>query len=122
MSLKISVRQAGNVAIIDLEGRVTLGEAAGSLRETIKDLVAKDRKNILLNLSEVGYIDSSGLGELVGAFATVSNRGGRLKLLNLQKRVTELMQITKLISVFEVFTDEAAALAAFADQDRAASA
>jgi len=113
MSLKISLRHAENVAIIDLAGRVTMGEAAGTLRDTIKDLVSKDSKNILLNLDGVSYIDSSGLGELVGAFATVSNRGGRLKLLGLQPRVQDLMQITKLYSVFEVFTDEAAALASF---------
>lgn len=119
MSLKIAVREAEHVAVIDLDGRITLGEAAGSLREAIKDLLAKDHKDILLNLGQVSYIDSSGLGELVGAFATVNNRGGRLKLLNLQKRVNELMQITKLISVFEILTDEATAVRSF--QTRAAS-
>ncbi len=96
-----------------------MGEAAGTLRDTIKDLVSKGQKNILLNLSEVSYIDSSGLGEIVGAFATVSNRGGRLKLLRLQQRVHDLMQITKLYSVFETFTDEAEAVRSF--QSRAAS-
>lgn len=119
MSLKISVRQVGNVAILDLNGRVTLGEASGALRDTIKDLLSKDQKNIVLNLAGVSYIDSSGLGELVGGFATVSNRGGGLKLLNVQQRVHELMQITKLYSVFETFTDEAAAVRSF--QARAAS-
>jgi anti-sigma B factor antagonist len=120
MSLKISTRQVGDVAVLDLSGRITLGEAAGALRDTIKDLVSKDRKNILLNLAGVSYIDSSGLGELVGGFATVNNRGGTLKLLNLQQRVHELMQITKLYSVFETFTDEAGAVQSF--QHRAASA
>ncbi len=113
MSLKISIRHVENVAVVDLAGRVTLGEAAGTLRDTIKDLVSKDSRNILINLAEVGYIDSSGLGEIVGAFATVSNRGGRLKLLNLQQRVHDLMQITKLYSVFETFTDETEAVRSF---------
>ncbi len=119
MSLKISIRHVEGVAVIDLTGRVTLGEASGSLRDTIKDLVSKDDKNILLNLEGVSYIDSSGLGEIVGAFATVSNRGGRLKLLGLQQRVHDLMQLTKLYSVFEIFTDEPAAVQSF--QPRAAA-
>ncbi|MGE5569015.1 MAG: STAS domain-containing protein [Rhodospirillales bacterium] len=119
MSLKISVRQVGSVAVLDLSGRITLGEASGSLRDTIKDLLSKGQKNVILNLADVSYIDSSGLGELVGGFATVSNRGGSLKLLNVQQRVDELMQITKLYSVFEAFTDEAAAVQSF--QPRAAS-
>jgi anti-sigma B factor antagonist len=113
MTLKISVRQVDNVAVVDLSGRITLGEASGALRDAIKDLLAKDQKNILLNLADVTYIDSSGLGELVGGFATVNNRGGRLKLVNVQKRVHELMQITKLYSVFEVHTDETAAVRSF---------
>jgi anti-sigma B factor antagonist len=113
MSLKMSVRPVDAISVIDLSGRVTLGEAAGSLRDTIKDLVTKGNKDILLNLSDVSYIDSSGLGELVGAFATVSNRRGRLKLLGLQPRVNDLMQITKLYTVFDIFTDEAAALNSF---------
>lgn len=119
MSLKISIRHVENVAVIDLHGRVTLGEAAGSLRDTIKDLSAKENKNILLNMENVSYIDSSGLGEIVGAFATVSNRGGRLKLLGLQQRINDLMQLTKLYSVFEIFTDETAAIRSY--QIRAAS-
>ncbi len=120
MSLKISARQVGNVAVLDLSGRITLGEAAGSLRDGIKDLLAKDQKYIVLNLADVTYIDSSGLGELVGGFATVNNRGGRLKLLNLQQRVHELMQITKLYSVFEIFADEVEIVRSF--EPRAASA
>ena len=119
MSLKISTRTVENVAVLDLSGRITLGEAAGSLRDTIKDLLAKDNKSILLNMTDVSYIDSSGLGEMVGAFATASNRGGKLKLLGLQPRVNDLMQLTKLYSVFEIFTDEAAAVRSF--EHRAAS-
>jgi anti-sigma B factor antagonist len=119
MSLKLSVRQAGDVAVVDLAGRITLGEAAGTLRDTLKELLGKGQRNILLNLGEVTYIDSSGLGELVGGFATVANRGGQLKLLDIQSRVRELMQITKLYTVFDIFTDEAEAIRSF--QARAAS-
>jgi anti-sigma B factor antagonist len=118
MSIKTSIRNVENVAVIDLTGRVTLGEASGSLRDTIKDLVSKGDKNILLNLAGVTYIDSSGLGEIVGAFATVGNSGGRLKLLGLQQRVHDLMQLTKLYSVFEIFTDEPAAIRSFQPRAR----
>jgi anti-sigma B factor antagonist len=114
MSLKINVRESGDVLILDLNGRITLGEEAASLRDTLKEQVDSGRKNILLNLAEVSYIDSSGLGQLVGSFATVTSRGGQLKLLNLQKRLHELMQVTKLITVFEVYATEAAALRSFA--------
>ncbi len=113
MSFKINIRQIDNITILDLSGRITLGEASGTLRDTIRDLVAEEQTNLLLNLGEVSYIDSSGLGELVGAFATVANRGGRLKLLNPQKKVSDLIQITKLISVFETFSSEAEALRSF---------
>ena len=113
MSLDISVRRIEHVAVVDLSGRITLGEASGRLRDTIKDLVTNNGKDILLNLAGVTYMDSSGLGELVGAFATVSNRGGKLKLLGLQPRLHELMHITKLYSVFEIFTDEATAIRSF---------
>jgi anti-sigma B factor antagonist len=113
MSLKFDIRHVDNVAIIDLSGRITMGEAAGMLRDTIKELIAEDHKNILLNLGDVSYIDSSGLGELVGAFATVGNRGGRLKLLHLQKRIKELMQVTKLLTIFDVYDDEAQAVRGF---------
>lgn len=119
MGLKLTARSAGNVAILDLSGRLTLGEPVGSLRDTLKEMLAKGQTNILLNLAGVSYIDSSGLGELVGGYATVGNRGGRLKLLNVQERVHQLMQLTKLYSVFEIFTDEAEALISF--QQRAAS-
>jgi anti-sigma B factor antagonist len=120
MSLEISVRRVENVAVVDLSGRITLGEASGRLRDTIKDLVTKDSRDILLNLTGVTYMDSSGLGELVGAFATVSNRGGKLKLLGLQPRVHDLMHITKLYSVFEIFPAEAEAIRSFRGGDAAA--
>jgi len=114
MSLKINVRESANVVILDLVGRITIGEEAASLRDTIKELIDGGQKNILLNLAEVSYIDSTGLGQFVGSFATVTSRGGQLKLLNLQKKLQELMQITKLITVFESFTSESAAVRSFA--------
>ncbi len=113
MSLKINVRETANVVILDLDGRITLGETAASLRDTIRELLDSGQKNILVNLAEVDYIDSSGLGQLVGSFATVTSRGGQLKMLNLQKKLQELMQITKLITVFETFTSETVALRTF---------
>ncbi|MBI3665138.1 MAG: STAS domain-containing protein [Acidobacteria bacterium] len=114
MSIKASTRQVGATAIVDLSGRITLGEGSSTLRETVRDLVSKGQKTILLNLGDVTYIDSSGIGELVSSFTTVKNQGGQLKLLNLQKKVHDLLQITKLYTVFEVHTDEAAALKSFA--------
>lgn len=113
MSVTISTRQVGDVTVIDAAGRITLGEGSSVFRDTIKDLVTKGDKKVLLNLSEVSYIDSSGIGELVSGFTTVSNAGGKLKLLGLTKRVQDLLQITKLYTVFEVFDDEASGLASF---------
>jgi anti-sigma B factor antagonist len=113
VSIKASTRQVDGVAIVDLTGRITLGEGSSTLRETVKDLVGKGQKKILLNLGDVSYIDSSGIGELVSSFTSVSNQGGQLKLLNLQKKVHDLLQITKLYTVFEVHTDEVAALKSF---------
>ena len=113
MSVKLNIRQVGDVTVIDAVGRITLGEGSSALRETVKDLVNKGNKKILLNLAEVSYIDSSGIGELVSGFTSVSNAGGSLKLLNLTKRIQDLLQITKLYTVFEVFDDEAKALASF---------
>jgi len=104
----------GDVTVIDVAGRITLGEGSSALREAMKDLVTKGQKKILLNLGEVSYIDSSGIGELVSGFTTVTNSGGNLKLLNLNKRVKDLLQITKLYTVFEVHEDEAAAIRSFA--------
>ncbi|MBZ5586125.1 MAG: STAS domain-containing protein [Acidobacteriia bacterium] len=113
MSCKAAVRQAGNIAVVDLSGRITLGDGSGLVRNTIKDLLNQGRKDILLNLQEVTYMDSAGLGELVGAYASVTNAGGRIKLLNAQGRVSEVLTITKLYTVFENFTEEAAAAASF---------
>jgi anti-sigma B factor antagonist len=109
----LNTRQVGNVSVIDVAGRITLGEGSAALRETLRDMVAKNQNKILLNLADVTYIDSSGIGELVSGFTTVTNTGGQLKLLNLNKRVKDLLQITKLYTVFEVKEDEADAIRSF---------
>jgi len=113
MSLKIDIRETANAAILDISGRVTLGESLADLRDSIREALSGDQKNILLNLADVSYIDSSGLGQLIGSYATVTNRGGQMKMLNLQKKVNDLMQITKLLTVFEAYTDEQTALRSF---------
>ena len=113
MSVKLTTRQVGDVTVVDAVGRITLGEGASTFRDSIRDLVASGNKKLLLNLAEISYIDSSGIGELVSGFTTVANQGGTVKLLNLTKRVQDLLQITKLYTVFEVFDDEAKALASF---------
>lgn len=113
MSVKLTTRQVGDVTVIDANGRITLGEGASVFRDTVRDLVAKGDKKLLLNLSDVSYIDSSGIGEMVSGFTTVTNHGGQLKLLGLSKRVKDLLQITKLYTVFEVFDDEASAVRSF---------
>ena len=114
MSLKAEVRRVGEVSIVDLSGRITLGEGSGLLRETIKGLVTSGQKNILVNLKGVSYLDSAGLGELVGSYATVTNQAGHIKLLNAQSKVRDLLQITKLYTVFVKFDDEAEAVRSFA--------
>ncbi len=113
MNLKLSTRQVEGVTILDCSGRITLGEGSVVLRDAVKDLLAKGQKKILLNLGDVNYIDSSGIGELVAAYTTVKNQGGELKLLNLTKKVHDLLQITKLYTVFDVKDDEASAVKAF---------
>jgi anti-sigma B factor antagonist len=109
----MTTRQVGDVTVIDSTGRITLGDGATTFRDTIRDLAAAGHKKLLLNLAEVSYIDSSGIGEMVSGFTTVNNQGGQLKLLNLTKRVKDLLQITKLYTVFEVHDDEAAAVRSF---------
>jgi anti-sigma B factor antagonist len=101
------------VNIVDCSGRITLGEGSVVLRDIVKDLLSKGQKKILLNLGDVNYIDSSGIGELVSAYTTVKNQGGELKLLKLTKKVHDLLQITKLYTVFDVKDDETAAVQAF---------
>ncbi|HYP13856.1 MAG TPA: STAS domain-containing protein [Bryobacteraceae bacterium] len=113
MSVKLTTRQVGDVTVIDAVGRITLGEGSSTFRDSLKDFTAAGNKKLLLNLAGVNYIDSSGIGEMVSGFTTVTNQGGQLKLLNLTKRVQDLLQITKLYTVFEVFDDEAAAVRSF---------
>jgi anti-sigma B factor antagonist len=113
VSMKVSTRQVDGITILDLSGRITLGEGSVQLRDSVRDLLSKGSKHILLNLGDVNYIDSSGIGELVSAYTTVRNQGGELKLLNLTKKVHDLLQITKLYTVFDIKDDEASAIAAF---------
>lgn len=113
MSMKTSTRQVDGVTILDLSGRITLGEGSVQLRDAVRDLLNKGSKHILLNLADVNYIDSSGIGELVSAYTTARNQGGELKLLNLTKKVHDLLQITKLYTVFDVKDDEASAIASY---------
>jgi anti-sigma B factor antagonist len=109
----MTTRQVGDVTVVDTAGRITLGEGASTFRETLRELANAGNKNLLLNLGDVSYIDSSGIGEMVSGFTTVTNQGGQVKLLNLTKRVKDLLQITKLYTVFEVFDDEAHAVRSF---------
>ena len=113
MTMKVSSRQVDGVTILDLSGRITLGEGSVQLRDAVRELLAKGQKHILLNLGDVNYIDSSGIGELVSAYTTARNQGGELKLLNLTKKVHDLLQITKLYTVFDVKDDEASAISSF---------
>ena len=113
MSLKFTTRQVDGVTILDLSGRITLGEGSVTVRDAVKDALSKGSKSILLNLANVDYIDSSGLGELVGAYTTVKNQGGELKLLHLTTKVHDLLQITKLYTVFDIKDDEASAISSF---------
>ena len=114
MSVKLNTRQVGDVKVIDVSGRVTLGEGSSAIREALRDLTTKNHKNILLNLSQVSYIDSTGIGELVAGFTTAANAGGTVKLLGLSKHVKDVLLVSKLYTVFEVFEDEAQALNSFA--------
>jgi anti-sigma B factor antagonist len=116
VSVKLTSRQVGDVTVIDAAGRITLGEGASAFRDTIRDLAAKGNKKLLLNLADVSYIDSSGIGEMVSGFTTITNNGGHLKLMGLSKRVKDLLQITKLYTVFEVYDDEADAVRSFSQQ------
>ena len=113
MSVKLSIRRVNDVRIVDVFGRVTLGEGASMLRDALRAMSKEGEKKILLNLAELTYLDSSGIGVLVGCFATLRNQGGHLKLLNLTSRVKDLLLITKLYTVFEVYEDEAAAIESF---------
>ncbi|HEX3560689.1 MAG TPA: STAS domain-containing protein [Pyrinomonadaceae bacterium] len=111
--LNIRERQAGDVTILDLEGKITIGEGSVSLRSAIRRLIEEGKKKILLNLAGVGYVDSSGIGELVSSYTTIGREGGQLKLLKLTQKIRDLLGITKLLTVFDTYDDEAEALNSF---------
>jgi anti-sigma B factor antagonist len=111
--MQIETRVVGDVQILDCSGSITLGEGTKAVRETMHNILEQGGKKIILNLAGVGYIDSAGVGELVSTYASVSNRGGQLKLLHLTKRIRELLTLTKLLTVFQTFEDEKEALASF---------
>ena len=111
--LNIKERQAGDVTVLDLDGKITIGEGSIALRSAVRRLLEENRKKILLNLAGVGYVDSSGIGELVSSFSSVSREGGQLKLLNLTQKIQDLLAITKLLTVFDVYEDESSAVSAF---------
>jgi anti-sigma B factor antagonist len=111
--ITITERQAGDVTILDLEGKVTIGEGSVALRTTIRRLLGEGKNKIMLNLAGVGYIDSSGIGELVSSFTAVKKEGGTLKLLKLTQKIQDLLAITKLLTVFDVYDDEGVALSSY---------
>jgi anti-sigma B factor antagonist len=113
MDLTTSTRNVGDIAIVDISGRIVLGEESASLRTVISDLLNGGQKKILLNLGDVSYIDSSGLGQLVSTFTTVRRQNGELRLFNLNNKVHDVLQITKLYTVFEISDDEATAVKSF---------
>jgi anti-sigma B factor antagonist len=111
--MQIEERVVNDVTILDLKGKITLGEGDEALKDKINSLMHQNRKRILLNLADVPYIDSAGLGEIVRTYTTVSRQGGQLKLVNLTKRITDLLSITKLLTVFETFESEPEALKSY---------
>jgi anti-sigma B factor antagonist len=111
--MKIETRTVGDVYVLDCSGKITLGEGTMAVRNAVREVLKNGGKKIVLNLSDVNYIDSSGIGELVSSFTTVTNQGGKLKLLNLTKKIQELLAITKLLTVFQVYDSEQAAVSSF---------
>jgi anti-sigma B factor antagonist len=111
--MKTRVRDVSGVRVLDLEGKITIGSGDVELRQNIEDAMAAGHNNILLNLHGVTHIDSSGIGEMVGCFTTVARKGGKMKLLNLTQKINDILQVTQLITVFDVFDNEADALSSF---------
>lgn len=111
--MKIDTRTVGDVYVLDCSGKITLGEGTMAIRNTVREVLKNGGKKIVLNLADVNYIDSSGIGELVSTYTTVTNQGGKLKLLNLTKKIQELLAITKLLTVFQVYDTEQSALSSF---------
>src|ERR1700761_4865423 len=121
MALTAKVRKVNEVAIVDLDGKITLGENTGILRDELRSLLAQGTKHIVLNMANVSYVDSAGLGELVGAYTTAANQGGSVALLHLQGKMKDLLQITKLHTVFNTFEDEQTAVSSFGQSTAATS-
>ena len=113
ISFKMTSREIGDVTVLDLDGRITFGEGGAALRDAIREKLSNGKSKILINLAGTNYMDTSGLGELVSGYRAVKGQGGELKLLNLSKKVTELLQITKLYTIFDIHTDESQAVASF---------
>ena len=113
MNFTATRREIGDVTVIDMNGRITLGEGSTLLHDLVRESLGKGRKKIVMNLAGINYIDSTGLGELVSGYRLIKSEGGELKLLNLNKKVTDLLQITKLYAVFDIHTQEAQAVASF---------
>jgi anti-sigma B factor antagonist len=113
ISFKMTSREIGDVTVLDLDGRITFGEGGAALRDAIREKLSNGKSKILINLAGTNYMDTSGLGELVRGYRAVKGQGGELKLLNLSKKVTELLQITKLYTIFDIHTDESQAVASF---------
>ena len=111
--MKIKVRDAGSVRILDIEGKITIGAGDVELRKQVEDSIGAGRLHLLLNLGGVSHIDSSGIGEMVGCFTTLARKGGKMKLLNLTQKINDILQVTQLITVFDVFDNETEAVASF---------
>jgi len=111
--MRIDNRSVGDVSVLDCSGKITLGEGTMAIRNTVREVLKNGGKKIVLNLADVNYIDSSGIGELVSSYTTVTNQGGHLKLLNLTKKIQELLAITKLLTVFQVYDNEKGAIESF---------
>ncbi len=111
--MTIDTRTVDGVTVLDIHGKITIGEGSAEIRNTVRDLLQAGRKKILLNMEDVSYVDSSGIGEMVSSFTTVTNQGGELKLLHLTKKLRELLAITKLLTVFDSYTDEGEAVSSF---------
>ena len=111
--LNINERQAGDVTVLDMSGKITIGEGSVALRNAIRRLIEEGKKKILLNLSQVSYVDSSGIGEFVASFTAIGREGGQLKLLNLTQKIQDLLAITKLLTVFDTYDDESSTLNSF---------
>ena len=113
MPLKMTERMVDGVSVLDLDGRIVLGEESSALRDRVKTLLGQDRKKLILNMGQVSYIDSAGLGALVAAYTSAKNQGAMLKLVNLGSKFREVLQVTKLLTVFDVYDTEQAAISSF---------